>query len=114
MKKISSGEGNDPEAGKTRIRKTYPATATSGQVLYEQSPDARVLLVMERWQLVGDYLVKGRMELDPTYTDAAERDMPAVFASMSLEPARSGADYALGPVTAHYPSRNTLCDPLYQ
>ncbi len=102
---VSSGQGNAPGPGETRIRKNYPATATAGQVFYEQSPDPKVLLVMERWQMVGDFLVKGRMEFDPKYGAQAERDMPAIFASMSLDPPRSGADYALGPVTAHYPSQ---------
>ncbi len=100
LKQIGSGKGNDPGPGQTRIRRIYPASGSAGQVFYEQSPSPKVLLVIERWQMVGDYLVKDRMELQEKYFNQAEQGMPAVFASMSLDPARGRDDYALGPITA--------------
>lgn len=104
VKKIASSSGNDPDPGQTVIRKTYPVTADQGQVYYEQGKDPRILVVVERWQMVGNVLVKGREEFEPKYLSAVERDMEAVFGHMSLRPSATREDFAVGPVTIHQQS----------
>lgn len=101
LKKIGSGAGNDPNPGQTVIRKTYPATADHGQVYYEQGKDPGILVVVERWQMVGNVLVKGREEFEPKYLPDVERDMEAVFGHMSLEAPATRQDFAVGPITVH-------------
>lgn len=105
VKKIGSGSGNDPNPGHTVIRKTYPATADHGQVYYEQGKDPQILVVVERWQMVGNILVKGREEFEPKFLLDVERDMEAVFGHMSLQAPATREDFAIGPVTVHQTSQ---------
>ena len=100
-KKIASGAGEDPNPGQTAIRKTYPASNGKGQVYYEQGKDPRILVVMERWQMIGSVLVKAREEFEPKYLPDVERDIEAVFSNMALRAPSNGDDFAVGPVTVH-------------
>ena len=101
LKLIESGAGVSP--GHTVIRKNYPATNSRGQVYFEQSKDPVVLVVMERWQVVGTTLMKAKEEFEPKYLADVEKDFDKVFANLSVGGTAGPGDFAVGPVLVHLP-----------
>ena len=100
LKLIDSGAGEYP--GQTRIRKLYPTTGTTGQVYFETGKDPRFLVIIERWKVIGNTLIKGQEKFEPKYLAAVEQDVDSVFANISVGGVPGSGDFVVNDAVVHF------------
>lgn len=100
---IEAGSG-EPDGAHTAVRKRYPDSPQRHQVYFQLSKDADPLVILERWELRGSSVVKGRTEFDQKFLPQAEANMNDVFLHTTVgEDVRTANDFAAGGVVVSLP-----------
>ena len=99
VKKLEMGQGEID--AHTAVLKQYPATSSMGQVYFQIGTDPDMLVVLERWKLIGTTVVVGRTDFKRKFLPQVEENMENVFAHLEVGGVAGPGDFVVNNVIVH-------------